>query len=372
MRPRQEFLQRLRDHGGQRPPRRGGMRTDPRDERHRQLDGEHRGRGGHRNMSGPAGALHVAVRLPGRTAEPAGQLSRGVGCRHPRVQQVCGGVDPLGEHATTSASATGRPTKRHVTNILLDMSRRRADTPRQFDTPIAQRHLKAEVANCVGGVVSPVLANLFMHYAFDMWMAREYPGVAFERYADDAVVHCTTERQARNLVAAIGDRMEQVGLRLHPDKTKVVYCQDGNRRLRYGLTAFTFLGFTFRARGARTKRGTMFVSFQPAISKDAQNKISGQIRRWRLHRRIGYTLAEIARQINPVVRGWMQYYGAFYRSALKPLLSRINAYVMRWIRNKYKRLRPTKKATACWQRITRQYPRLFAHWAWVRGSWWSG
>ena len=116
----------------------------------------------------------------------------------------------------------------------------------------------------------------------------------------------------------------------------------------------------------------MFVSFQPAISKDAQNKISGQIRRWRLHRRIGHTLADITRQINPVVRGWMQYYGAFYRSALKPLLSRINAYLMRWIRNKYKRLRPTKKATASWQRITSQHPRLFAHWARVRGSWWTG
>ena len=223
-----------------------------------------------------------------------------------------------------------------------------------------------------GSAVSPVLANLFMHYAFDAWMVREYPNLRFERYADDVVVHCVTERQARTLVAAIGDRMEQVGLRLHPDKTKVVYCQDGNRRLAYGLTAFTFLGFTFRARAARTKHGTMFVAFQPAISKDAQNKISGQIRRWRLHRWIGLNLAEIARQINPVVRGWMQYYGAFYRSALNPLLSRINAYVMRWLRNKYKRLRTIKKAKACWQRITRQHPRLFAHWAWVHGSWWSG
>jgi RNA-directed DNA polymerase len=211
-----------------------------------------------------------------------------------------------------------------------------------------------------------------MHYAFDMWMLREYPVIRFERYADDVVVHCVTERQARNLVAAIGDRMEAVGLRLHPDKTKVVYCQDGNRRLDYGLTAFTFLGFTFRARAARTKNGTMFVSFQPAISKDAQNKISGQIRRWRLHRWIGLTLAEIARQINPVVRGWMQYYAAFYRSALYPLLARINAYVMRWIRNKYKRLRTTKKAKACWQRITSQQPRLFAHWAWVHNSWRQG
>jgi RNA-directed DNA polymerase len=118
-----------------------------------------------------------------------------------------------------------------------------------------------------------VLANLLMHDAFDMWMVREYPGIRFERYADDVVVHCVTERQARTLVAAaIGDRMEQVGLRLRPDKTKVVYCQGGNRRHNYGLTAFTFLGFTFRARAARTQNGTMFVSFQPAISKDAQKQ----------------------------------------------------------------------------------------------------
>ena len=221
-----------------------------------------------------------------------------------------------------------------------------------------------------GSAVSPVLANLFMHYAFDAWMAREYPSIRFERYADDAVVHCVTERQARNLVAAIGDRMEQVGLRLHPDKTKIVYCKDQRRRLDYaGHTAFTFLGFTFRTRTARAKSGTLFASFQPAISNDARNKISVQIRRWRLHRRIGLSLAEIARLINPAVRGWMNYYGAFYRSALYPLLSRINAYLMRWIRKKYKRLRPFKKAHACWKRITHQHPRLFAHWVWVSASW---
>ena len=176
-----------------------------------------------------------------------------------------------------------------------------------------------------GSAVSPVLANLFMHYAFDAWMAREYPAIRFERYADDAVVHCVTERQARNLAAAIGDRMEQVGLRLHPDKTKIVYCKDARRRLDYRLTAFTFLGFTFRTRTARGNSGRLFASFQPAISNDARDKISGQIRRWRLHRKIGLNLAELARQINPVVRGWMQYYGAFYRSELYPLLSRINS-----------------------------------------------
>jgi RNA-directed DNA polymerase len=223
-----------------------------------------------------------------------------------------------------------------------------------------------------GSAVSPVLANLFMHYAFDAWMTREYPGIRFERYADDVVVHCVTERQARNLVAAIGDRMEQVGLRLHPDKTKIVYCKDQKRRLDYGLTAFTFLGFTFRTRTARGKSGALFASFQPAIGNDAQKKISEQIRRWRLHRRVGLTLADLARWINPIVRGWMQYYGAFYRSALYPLLSRINAYLMRWTQKKYKRLCTMKKAAACWQRITSQHPRLFAHWAWAHGSWWSG
>jgi hypothetical protein len=170
--------------------------------------------------------------------------------------------------------------------------------------------------------------EVVVHYAFDAWMTREYPGVRFERFADDVVVHCVTERQARNLVAAIGDRMEQVGLRLHPDKTKIVYCKDQRRRLDYGLTAFTFLGFTFRTRTARGKSGALFASFQPAISNDARDKVSGEIRRWRLHRRIGLTLADIAQWINPIVRGWMQYYGAFYRSAMYPLLSRINAYLM--------------------------------------------
>jgi group II intron reverse transcriptase/maturase len=220
-----------------------------------------------------------------------------------------------------------------------------------------------------GSAVSPVLANLFLHYAFDAWMAREYPDVPFERYADDGVVHCDSERQAREVLAAIANRLEHVGLRLHLDKTTVVYCKDGDRRGSYEHTSFTFVGFTFRARKARNKAGKNFTNFLPAISKDALNKISGEVRRWRLHRRTRHSFAELARKINPIVRGWIQYYGAFYRSALYPFLQRINAYLVRWIRKKYKRLRPLKKALACWQRITRQYPRLFAHWAWVPASW---
>jgi RNA-directed DNA polymerase len=195
-----------------------------------------------------------------------------------------------------------------------------------------------------GSAVSPVLANLFMHYAFDTWMVRNHPGVQFERYADDAVVHCVSERQAGRLVAAIADRMAEVGLRLHPAKTRIVYCKDGKRRLDHEHTSFTFLGFTFRARKARGRNGKNFTSFLPAISKDALKKVSGAVRRWRLHRKTGHSLADLASWINPIVRGWMQYYGAYYRSALYPLLQRINAYLVRWLRKKFKRLRALKKA----------------------------
>lgn len=200
-----------------------------------------------------------------------------------------------------------------------------------------------------GSAVSPALANLFLHYAFDSWMTREFPGVAFERYVDDAVVHCVSEAQAHHVVAAIAERMEQVGLRLHPDKTKVVYCKDGKRRGSYEHTAFTFLGFTFQQRRARNRQGKKFNSFLPAISKDALKKISTEVRSWRLHNRTGHTFKDLSRHTNPIVAGWMQYYGAFYRSALYPVLSRINAYLVCWIRKKYKRLRAKKKAMKCWR-----------------------
>jgi group II intron reverse transcriptase/maturase len=216
-----------------------------------------------------------------------------------------------------------------------------------------------------GSAVSPVLANLFLHYAFDAWMGREFPGVRFERYVDDAVVHCVSERQARFVLTAIRQRMEAVGLALHPDKTRIVYCRDGKRRGSHEHTSFTFLGFTFRARGARRKDGAMFTAFLPAISKEALKKISAEVRSWRLHHRTGHTFADLARKINPIVRGWMNYYGAFYRSALYRLLGRINAYLLRWVRNKYRRLRARRKAQAAWNEVTQRYPRLLTHWAWT-------
>ena len=216
-----------------------------------------------------------------------------------------------------------------------------------------------------GSAVSPVLANLFLHYAFDAWMAREFPNVAFERYVDDAVVHCRTQAQAERVQQAIAQRMEQVGLRLHPDKTKIVYCQDGRRRGSHEHTSFTFLGFTFRQRRVQGKNGQTFSGFAPAISKDALQKISAEVRSWRLHLHTGRTFAQLAHWVNPRVRGWMQYYGAFYRSALYSLLARINTYLVRWLRRKHKRLKGLKKTRQCWDRIIKEYPRLFAHWQWV-------
>lgn len=217
-----------------------------------------------------------------------------------------------------------------------------------------------------GSAVSPVLANLFMHYAFDTWLEREFPAVEFERYADDAVVHCATERQARQVWAALAERMDSVGLRLHPDKTKIVYCKDRKRRFDYESTSFTFLGFTFRARKAPTRDGkSMFAAFLPAISKDALKAKSDTVRRWRLHLRTTNDLAELARWMNPVISGWMQYYGKFYRTELDGLLRRINTYLMRWARRKFARLRAFKRFKAWWHGLLYRVPALFAHWIWM-------
>ena len=192
-----------------------------------------------------------------------------------------------------------------------------------------------------GSAISPVLANLFLHYAFDTWLEHQFPTVDFERYADDVVVHCVTERQALQVRDALAARMAEVALRLHPDKTKVVYCKDDNRRGAYEHTSFVFLGFEFRARSVRNaKSGVTFTAFTPTISPEALKKISREVRSWRIHTRTRHSLQDLADRINPVVRGWMTYYGRFTRAALHPLPKRINGYLVRWARKKYRRLAP--------------------------------
>jgi RNA-directed DNA polymerase len=221
-----------------------------------------------------------------------------------------------------------------------------------------------------GSAVSPVLANMFMHYAFDMFLAREFPTVEFERYADDAVVHCVTERQARQVWAVLSQRMEDVGLRLHPDKTKLVYCKDSRRRGSFPTTSFRFLGYTFGPRKARYPDGKAFTSFLPAVSPEALKEMGQRVREWRIHLRTRLDLNGLADWINPVVSGWMTYYGRFYRSQLYPFLRRINTYLMRWARKKYKRLRGYKRFRAWWSGLIDREPGLFKHWAWMREFEW--
>jgi RNA-directed DNA polymerase len=206
-----------------------------------------------------------------------------------------------------------------------------------------------------------------MHYAFDTWMAREYPGCPFERYADDGIVHCKTRQQAEYVPGRIAARMEEVGLRLHPDKTRIVYCKDSNRRDEHDHTSFTFLGFTFRPREAINREtGTSFTSFSPAISTRALKAKSDRLREMRIHRRTDLTLNDLAAWLNPIVAGWMRYYGRYHRSALDPLLRRVSFYLRRWGEKKYKRLRAHKRFQRWWTGIQQRDPGLLAHWEWAR------
>jgi RNA-directed DNA polymerase len=213
-----------------------------------------------------------------------------------------------------------------------------------------------------GSPISPLLANIFMTYAFDMWMARENPGSPFERYADDIVVHCDTEGQAHRLWVEIAKRLKALGLELHPEKTKVVFCKDANRRGEAEHTSFDFLGYTFRGRMARGPRG-YFMSFAPAIAPTARRALSQTIRAWHLRRRTGSDLSSIAAEINPQVRGWIGYYGAFYRSELHFLAWRIDQHLVRWARHRFKRLRYSPVRAWAWLAAVKQRePGLFMHW----------
>ena len=215
-----------------------------------------------------------------------------------------------------------------------------------------------------GGVISPLLANLFLHYAFDLWMRRTFPAVQFERYADDGVVHCRSERQAKQVLVAIRDRFAQCGLELHPTKTRIVYCKDDDRRGNGEYVAFDFLGYTFQPRRAKNRWGKFFVSFLPAISAKAAKAIRVTIRDWRMaSTRNNQCLEDLARLTNPSVRGWMNYYGRFYRSKCVQILRHLNEALAAWARRKYKRFRRRERASMHWLgRIAQRDPKLFVLW----------
>ena len=218
-----------------------------------------------------------------------------------------------------------------------------------------------------GSAVSPILANLFMHYAFDTWMARNFPGCpvrALRRRCCRALREQAAGRS--RCLPGSPSGWSEVGLRLHPDKTRIVYCKDGRRRGEHEHTSFTFLGFTFRARKARSKDGRYFTSFLPAMSTEALKAKGAELRAMRIHRRTNLTLDDLARWLNPIVAGWMNYYGRFYRSAMNPLLQRVNTYLRRWAGKKYRRLRAYKRFKRWWAGLIERQPGLFAQWKWVR------
>lgn len=214
-----------------------------------------------------------------------------------------------------------------------------------------------------GGVISPVLSNLFLHYAFDMWMERSLPGRPFCRYADDALVHCRSYEEAEKIRIELGERLQDCGLELHPGKTKIVYCKDSDRREDHPVTSFDFLGYTFRPRRSKTRWGKVFTNFCPAMSDRAGKAIRQEVKRWRLHLRSDKSLCDLAQIYRAQIQGWINYYGRFYKSSLQDTLRIINSRLTRWLMRKYKKLkRRQKKAEDRLRNIASRYPNLFMHW----------
>jgi len=214
-----------------------------------------------------------------------------------------------------------------------------------------------------GGVVSPLLANLFLHYVFDKWMGRNNPQTPWARYADDGLVHCHSKEEAEQLKQRLKERFAECGLELHPDKTRIVYCKDDDRKASNQETSFDFLGYTFRPRRARNYQGKYFVSFLPAISNTAAKALRREIHDWRIHLKPDKSIEDLSRMLNPIIRGWINYYGRFYKSRLYAVLRYFNRALILWVRRKYRRYENHRRNAEHWLGgLSRREPRLFAHW----------
>ncbi|MCZ8516837.1 group II intron reverse transcriptase/maturase [Paenibacillus filicis] len=214
-----------------------------------------------------------------------------------------------------------------------------------------------------GGVISPVLANLFMHYTFDKWMGIEQPQNPWARYADDAVIHCRTKEDAEQLLKKLKERFAQCKLELHPAKTRIVYCKDDDRNGDHPEIKFDFLGYTFQPRRSKNRHGKFFINFTPAVSNKACKAMRQTIRGWRMHLKPDITIHDLSRMFNASIRGWLNYYGHFYKSQLYPVFRHMNQALVQWARRKYKKLERHKIRAIRWLgRLAKNLPRLFAHW----------
>jgi len=220
-----------------------------------------------------------------------------------------------------------------------------------------------------GGVISPLLANLYLHYTFDVWMKRNKPQIPFERYADDIVCHCQSEAEVTALKDELNVRFEACKLTLHPTKTQIIYCKDEDRTGNYSHTSFDFLGYTFRPRMSRNRRGKYFVNFSPAMSDKAAKLIRSKVKQWKWNLRPGDSLEDLARECNAKIRGWIVYYGRYYYSALVKVLQHIDYRLMLWAAHKYKRLKGRPQKAKAWlNEVINRDPFLFAHWPQIRGN----
>lgn len=227
------------------------------------------------------------------------------------------------------------------------------ETPRTSGTP-------------QGGVISPILANLFMHYAFDMWMARNHPEAPFERYADDALIHCGTREEAESIKAELAKRFAECRLEMNEDKTRIACCKSMMNRNEEPITEFDFPGYTFTSTYQKCRDGKCRLSFGPRVSKRAGKSFREKIKALKLHHKVGKTLEEIAEILNPYVRGWVNYFGRFCPSAAKGTFLCIEERILRWARRKYKTLRGHRAKSRKWlEGIRKQHPDLFVHWKYL-------
>lgn len=214
-----------------------------------------------------------------------------------------------------------------------------------------------------GGVVSPVLSNLFLHYVFDKWMEQNYSHIEWCRYADDGLVHCKTLKQAEYLLEKLKQRFEECGLKLHPEKTQIVYCKDGKRKGKHDKMKFNFLGYCFRGRKCKTKKNDFFISFTPAVSSEAMKSMRKKTKSLRWNTRADLSLNEIAKRMNPILQGWLNYYGCFCRSQMYSVFHHFDKTLAAWARRKYKNLRHHKTRATTWlEKIAKREPTLFVHW----------
>ncbi len=257
-------------------------------------------------------------------------------------------------------------------NLLLKAVKKHTDC--KYTIMYIERWLKAEMilpdgtakkrtkGTPQGGVISPILANLFLHYTFDKWLEVNYSDIKWCRYADDGLLHCKTLKQAEFFKDILRKRFKECGLEMHPDKTKIAYCKDSDRCNDYPVTSFDFLGYTFRPRGAKNKKGKLFTSFLPAVSKEALKAMNAETRKRGFRNSTELTLEDISRMYNSVLRGWFNYYGKYYPSALAPLWRHFNRTLIAWAMRKYKKLKGKSRTIEKFEKIAKQSPQLFVHW----------